>query len=126
MNRSFIEATEFTEWVTEYLTDDQYAAMQQELLLDPEKGDVMPGCGGLRKLRVGDPKRGKGKRGGARAIYLDVPEAGIIFFLDIYGKDDKDDLSPSEKKALKALVEVYKREVSRGARKLRPRRRGPS
>src|SRR4051812_23495764 len=111
MNRTFIEATEFTEWVTEYLTDDQYAAVQQELLLDPERGDVMPGCGGLRKLRIGDPRRGKDKRGGARAIYLDVPEAGVIFFLDIYGKDEKDDLAPSEKKVLKKLAEAYKREV---------------
>ena len=75
---------------------------------------------------LGDPKRGKGKRGGARAIYLDVPEAGIIFFLDIYGKDEKDDLTSGEKKALKVLVKVYRREVLPGARKGRPRRRGES
>jgi hypothetical protein len=93
---------------------------------DPEKGDVMPGCGGLRKLRIGDPKRGKGKRGGARAIYLDVPEAGVIFFLDLYGKDEKDDLSPVEKKVLKTLAEGYKREVVRVTKNDQSRRRGSS
>jgi hypothetical protein len=96
------------------------------LLLDPEMGVVMPGCGGLRKLRIGDPGRGKGKRGGARVIYLDVPEAGVVFFLDVYGKDEKDDLSPREKKVLKTLAEAYKREVLRGANKGRSRRRGDS
>ena len=126
MNRTFIEATEFTEWVTEYLTDDHYSALQRSLLLDPETGDVMPGCGRLRKLRIGDPGRGKGKRGGARAIYLDVPEAGVVFFLDIYGKGEKDDLSPREKKILKTLAESYKRKVLRGAKKGRSARRGES
>ena len=123
MNRTFIEATEFTEWVTAYLTDDEYSSLQAGLLLDPEMGDVMPGCGGLRKLRIGDPRRGKGKRGGARAIYLDVPEVGVIFFLDIYGKNEKDDLSPREKKVLKSLANTYKREMIREARKGRSKRR---
>ena len=44
-------------------------------MADPEKGDVIKGCGGLRKVRVADPKRKKGKRRGARIIYLHVPEA---------------------------------------------------
>jgi hypothetical protein len=42
-------------WVKKHLTDDDLAALQRELLAEPEKGDVMPGCGGLRKLRIADP-----------------------------------------------------------------------
>jgi hypothetical protein len=44
MRRTYIETAEFSEWVTTYLTDDDLTAMQRELLADPEKGDVMPGC----------------------------------------------------------------------------------
>ena len=64
MKSVFIESFEFTEWVTEYLTDQGLAALQRDLLNHPDAGDVMPGCGGLRKLRIADPGRGKGKRGG--------------------------------------------------------------
>ena len=54
------------------------SALQRELMNDPESGAVMPGCGGLRKIRIADPGRGKGKRGGARVIYLHVPEASVF------------------------------------------------
>jgi mRNA-degrading endonuclease RelE of RelBE toxin-antitoxin system len=118
MNRTFIETTEFTQWVIEYLTDEQYTAIQQELLINPEKGNVMPGCGGLRKLRTGDPGRGKGKRGGCRIIYLDVPDAGVTFFLDIYGKDEKDDLTPGEKKSSRRWPTLIKMRSPEDRKKL--------
>lgn len=111
MKAVFVESSEFTEWVAEFLPDDAYAALQQELMAQPDKGDVMPGCGGLRKVRTTDPKRGKGKRGGARVIYLYVPEARWFFMLDIYGKDEKDDLSPSQKKSLSQLVDELRRQA---------------
>lgn len=65
----------------------------------------MKGCGGLRKIRTADPKRGKGKRGGARVIYLHVPDARRFYMLDIYDKDEKADLSADEKKQLRNLAE---------------------
>ena len=111
MKAVFVESREFTEWVAEFLPDDAYAALQQELLEQPDKGDVLPGCGGLRKVRAADPRRHKGKRGGARAIYLYVPEAKWFFMLDIYGKDEKDDLSTAEKKVLSKLVDELKRQA---------------
>lgn len=75
----------------------------------PDAGDVMPGCGGLRKIRTADSQRGKGKRGGARVIYLHVPKAKRFYMLDIYGKDEKVDLSAAAKKQLRLLVEQLKR-----------------
>jgi hypothetical protein len=57
MRKTFIEFAEFTEWVKAYLTVDGLAAMQRELPADPQRGDVLPGCGGLRKLRIADPRR---------------------------------------------------------------------
>lgn len=112
MKAVFIETSEFTEWVSEHLSDDLYSTLQQELMADPEKGDVIKGCGGLRKVRVADPKRKKGKRGGARVIYLHVPEARWFYMLDIYGKDEKDDLSNDEKQLLSDLCDELRREAA--------------
>ena len=117
MRAIFVESREFTEWVAEFLPDDTYAALQQVLMDQPDKGNVMPGCGGLRKVRVADPKRGQGQRGGARVIYLYVAEAKWFFMLDIYGKDEKDDLSPAEKKSLAKLVDELKRQARAALRR---------
>ena len=61
---SFIETGEFAGWVREYLSVEAFPEFQRDQLNDPDTGVVMAGCGGLRKMRVPDPKRGKGKRGG--------------------------------------------------------------
>ncbi len=112
MNLLFIESRGFTDWVVEFLDDEDYAAFQQRLMADPDRGDVMPGCGGLRKIRLALPRRRTGKRGGARVIYLYVPEARWIYLLDAYGKEEKEDLSAAEKKVLKRLAEQFKLEAS--------------
>jgi hypothetical protein len=124
MKAVFVEATGFTEWVTKHLPDEQYAAMQQELMDNPDRGDVMPGCGGLRKVRTADPMRGKGKRGGARVIYLYVPEAKWFFMLDAYGKDKQDDLTVAEKKLLSGLVRELKQQATAATERSRRVRQG--
>lgn len=123
MKAIFIESSEFTVWVSEHLPDDRYAALQQELMDDPTKGTPMPGCGGLRKVRIADPSRGKGKRGGARVIYLYVPETRWFYLLDVYGKGEKDDLGAAEKRVLSRLAETLKREskAALGRREGRPK-----
>jgi hypothetical protein len=78
---------------------------------NPEKGTVMPGCGGLRKVRTPDPKRGKGKRSGARVVYLHIPEAKWFHRVDIYDKDEREDLSPTQSKELAKLAAELKREA---------------
>lgn len=111
MRAVFVESSEFTQWVSAFLPDDAYVKPQQELMDNSQKGRAIPGCGGLRKVRIADPKRRKGKRGGARVIYLYVPEARWFFLLDVFGKDEKDDLTPTEKKQLRRLVETLKKEA---------------
>jgi mRNA-degrading endonuclease RelE of RelBE toxin-antitoxin system len=113
MNKLFIETREFTEWVTTFLADDEYAALQRELQVSPDRGDVIPGCDGLRKLRIRDPSRGKGKRGGARVIYLHVPESDRIYLVTIYSKEQRDDLSAGQKKLYRQLVKVLKQQAKR-------------
>lgn len=101
------------------MSDELLSGLQQELLNDPDAGVVMPGCGGLRKLRAADPKRGKGKRGGVRVIYLHVAEADVIVLMDIYGKDEQEDLTTDQKKVLKRLADAYKSTAIQAARAFR-------
>lgn len=110
MKRTFIESSSFTRKVDSEGADS-LLEIQTELLERLESGSVIQGTGGLRKLRVADAGRGKGKRGGFRVIYLDIPEVERTYLLGLYDKNEKEDISPQEKKLLKALVEQLKREI---------------
>ncbi len=77
---------------------------------------VIQGAGGLRKLRLSDPKRDKGKRGGVRVYYLYVPEKDRIYLIDIHDKDEKAYLSPDELKVLGSIVSRIKAESNNPAR----------
>ena len=119
--KTFVETTAFSRWRRLFLSDEDYAKLQQELAAAPQRGDVMPGCGGLRKLRIRDRKRQKGKRGGARVVYLHIPEAGQFLMLDVYGKGEKDDLAPAEKRELRELSREYRKQVVEAIRKAQHR-----
>ena len=112
MKATFVETTGFTTAVTRLLTDQDYAELQNRLMENPVAGGAMPGCGGLRKIRTADPGRRKGRRGGARLIYLYIPIAKRFYMLDIYDKNERDDLSANEKKQRRRLAEKLKREAA--------------
>jgi len=107
----FIESSHFTKTLPEHLTDEGYRGLQERMIANPALGQVMPGCGGLRKVRHGDPRRGKGRRGGLRIIYLYLPDLSWIFLLDIYGKDEKEDLTANERNVLGRLAGQIKYEA---------------
>lgn len=102
----FVELPAFERHRTDYLDDAAFARLQQALMKDPEAGDVIEGTGGLRKLRFADNRRGKGKRGGLRVIYY-WWSAGVQFWLyTLYDKDEMADLTPKQRKALKAMLKA--------------------
>jgi hypothetical protein len=82
---TFVETRLFTKLVQEYLSDDEYAGLQQALVVNPEAGDIIPGSGGVRKLRWG--VEGRGKRGGLRVIYYLRSRQGQIWMLTLYAKN---------------------------------------
>jgi hypothetical protein len=69
MKAVFVELPAFERHRADYLDDDAFRGLANLLMRHPEAGDPMPDTGGLRKLRVPDARRGKGKRGGLRVIY---------------------------------------------------------
>jgi len=77
---------------------------------NPEAGALDPGTGGLRKVRIPDPGRGKGKSGGARVHYLWLSNVSVIYMLSVYSKDDAETLTPKQKQQLRTVVEAIKRE----------------
>src|SRR5260221_14508208 len=102
----FFEAPAFTRHLPDYLNDVDYAKLQARLAANPELGDLMPGTGGFRKLRWADARRGKGRRGGLRVIYYHFKSDHQIWLMTLYDKDEASDLTATEKKALKASIEV--------------------
>ncbi|OYV34440.1 MAG: toxin [Thiomonas sp. 20-64-5] len=105
MRALFVELPSFTRYRADYLNDEALRALQNAMLAQPEKGDVIEGTGGLRKLRHADARRGKGKRGGLRIIYYWWQAGGQFWFFTLYDKDEMSDLSAKEKAALKAMLE---------------------
>jgi hypothetical protein len=91
------------------LTDDDLNDLEIFLTNNPEYGDVIPGTNGLRKLRWA--AKGKGKRGGARVLYLDILVVEKIYLITAYSKDTKIDLSASEKKEIKELIYILKNQT---------------
>ena len=87
---TFIETRLFSRLVQEYLADEDYAALQQELIQNPEIGSVVRGSGGVRKLRWAAP--GRGKRGGYRIIYFVRRPKGVIWMLTMYPKNVADNI----------------------------------
>jgi mRNA-degrading endonuclease RelE of RelBE toxin-antitoxin system len=100
---SFIETRLFTRLVQEYLSDDDYQALQIMLTEQPDAGDVIPGTGGVRKLRWRAP--GRGKRGGYRLIYFTRIEKGVIWMLTMYPKNVKDDIPAQVLRRIREEVE---------------------
>lgn len=98
----FVETPIFTRQVTSLVSDDEYKALQQALLLRPEQGALIRSSGGLRKVRWS--KRGIGKRGGIRVIYYWHEGDDVFFMLFAYGKNVQGGLSQAQLRVLRRIV----------------------
>jgi len=99
----FIETRVFTKAICKLISDEDYAELQMELCEHPDSGKVIPGAGGLRKIRW--KGSGRGKRGGTRIIYYWWVNKEQISMLLAYPKNERDDLTKDQIKILKRLME---------------------
>lgn len=99
----FVETASATRQITDLFDDPDYAALQRALVRNPALGDIIPGSGGIRKVRWA--AKGHGKSGGARLIYYWAVVQETILLLAVYPKNVKADLTPDEVKRLGRIVE---------------------
>lgn len=117
MERTIIQLPPFSRYFDELVSQGKLRVLDFEefewlLTKNPQSGDVIPGLSGLRKTRL--KASHKGKRGGFRVDYLDVPEKCKLYLIVLYAKNIKEDLSSEEKKIIGRLVKQLKEEASYG------------
>ena len=100
---TFVETKLFSRLVGEYLPDDEYAELQRTLIANPNAGALIPGSGGIRKLRWGT--RGRGKRGGIRVIYYAKTRQAMIWMLTLYAKNVAENISANALRQMKEELE---------------------
>ena len=99
----FIESTFFSKILSRYLADEEYRVFQWYLFENPETGDVVPGSGGVRKIRWS--RKGGGKRGGLRVIYFFKKSESEIWLLTIYSKTEKASIPARVLKQIREEIE---------------------
>ena len=115
MKRTFAYTKNFDEkWGKLGLTDDDLLLLEMYLSKNPTTGKVIRGTGGLRKLRWAIPDSNKGKSGGARVLYIDFINYEKLFLIDIYGKNEKEDITEQERQAFQKLINTIAENLRKG------------
>jgi len=104
--QTVVETPTFIRRAEKLLTEEEHAALIVWLAYRPTAGDEIVGTGGVRKLRFG--AKGRGKSGGVRVIYYFYDQAMPIYALLIYGKNERADLTPDERKSVAAFSAAIK------------------
>jgi len=109
--QTVIETAEFLGRASKMMSEEQRAGVVAMLARDPECGEIMPGTGGVRKVRVA--LSGRGKSGGARVIYYFHSLRLPVFALTVFAKNEKANLSATERNAMAAIVRAIKQQLER-------------
>lgn len=94
------------------LSESELDDALDQIARNPECGDLIPGTGGVRKLRIA--ASGRGKRGGARMIFWYFDERNPVYLITVFAKNEKSDLSAAERNALRKLTAAMKAEMRQG------------
>jgi hypothetical protein len=108
MKLQFVYLPTFERTMSGLLTDAALQVIENELLIDPRRGDVIPNTNGVRKMRVALP--GRGKRGGGRITYLYVEMKDRVYLIFAYAKNVKGNLTAADIRALASLAQELKGE----------------
>ncbi len=108
---SVLETSIFTRRADALLSREERAELISTLASNPLTGDLVPGLGGIRKMRLA--AGGQGKRGGFRVIWYVLTEAQPVLALLIYGKNEQANPTPNQRRAMLTMVEGMKRTAKR-------------
>jgi hypothetical protein len=101
-----IETHVFTRQITSMLSGEEYRDFQLQLLADPASGRIIPGSGGIRKIRIA--LQGRGRRGGGRVLYYWLVRTNMLILLFAYAKNETEDLT---RRQLAELAKYIRREL---------------
>lgn len=102
-DRMFIHTKVFDRlWESLGCSDDDLSELQKAICDNPQGSPVIRGTGGIRKTRIAI--EGRGKSAGARVIYGDFPEHGVVYLFAAYSKSEKEDISEEERQLLKSAM----------------------
>ncbi len=111
MKRLFVETEGFrADWKDLGQTDESLRSLQNHIAEQPSSGPMIQGVGGARKIRWSREGKSRGKSAGIRVIYLDDPRIETTYLLAVFGKEEQDNLSDSEKKVLKVFIKALLKE----------------
>jgi len=106
MRLTLIQLSTFAaKWSKLGLTDEDLQSLENMLIANPEAGRVIPGTGGLRKLRFAPRSWHTGKRGVSRVIYAFIVPGAAVYLFTLYGKNEQSDLTPDEKQVFRQVLE---------------------
>lgn len=109
MSREFIALPSFlAKWNRIGFTEDDMIRLEMELCANPKVGAVLKGTNGARKMRFAFLHRGKS--GSARVIYVDFEVSQRLYFVNVFAKSEKENLSAEERNELKTVVEILELE----------------
>ncbi len=111
-----IETQSFTRAAKKLLTDEEKIDLRQHVAQLRELGTIIPGTGGLRKLRWAQDNKG-GKRGGNRVIYYYMEDNLPLYLLALYPKSRQENMTQPERKAARKFVETLKKEIKDSIKK---------
>jgi len=111
----FVDVASFTEdWADLRLGDDELRALEDAIACDPTRSPVVPGGGGVRKIRCPDPASGKGKSGGYRVLYAFLPAHGTVLLIAAWPKSEREDLEPGDYTAIGETIAQIQRLLVQG------------
>jgi mRNA-degrading endonuclease RelE of RelBE toxin-antitoxin system len=111
----FVQLDPFTKkWSKLGLLDDDLRALEIVIMSTGERLPVIPGAGGLRKLRLSQEGSNRGKRDSFRVCYALFPDYGIVLLVTVFGKNEKSDLSAADRNAISKVIKTIQDELDQG------------
>ncbi|APW58715.1 hypothetical protein [Paludisphaera borealis] len=108
----FVRFPAFTrDWDRLGLSGEDLRQLELVILENPTRPPVVQGTGGLRKIRFAGRGSARGKSGAYRVCYVVYPDFGVIALVVVFGKKEKDDLSPADRRAVAVVIGAFREEL---------------